>query len=815
MWFSKYMVLYLAFAFTCAVSAQKSLDQINTFTVKMQKYPGFFTFYWDAKEGKIWLEVERWEEEFLYVNALRQGIGSNDIGLDRGQLGNSRIVYFKRSGPRVLLIQPNYRYRADSNDPAERLAVQQSFASSVLGGFVIKAESGERVLIDFTDFLLYDAHDITGRLFEMKEGEFTVDPARSAVSLEATKNFPLNSEFEVLLTYSAKKPGKEVGQVTPTPSVISINQHHSFIRLPDNGYEMRQFNPRAGYFGIEFSDFATPFNQTYFKRYIARHQLIKKDPGAMVSETVEPIVYYVDRGAPEPIRTALIEGASWWSQAFESAGFKNAFRVEILPEDADPLDIRYNVIQWVHRSTRGWSYGDAVIDPRTGEIIKGHVSIGSLRVRQDYLIAEGLLAPYTDKDASTVELESFALARLRQLAAHEVGHTLGLMHNYAASTKNRASVMDYPHPLILRDKSGKVDLSAAYTNTIGIWDKIAIEYGYRQFAPHEDADSALMTILQKADSLQLLFLSDADARPQSSAHPDAHLWDNGDNPVAELKRIIDLRAWLLKQLSEKSVRQNEPLATLEERLVPLYLLHRYQVEAAAKVLGGLSYTYALRGIYTEETAFLDPSLQRSALLTMLETIQPDFLQIPDYILSIIPPRPPGFPRGRELFASRTGLTFDPLYAAETSAAHTIRLMLNPQRAARLIEYYARDNQNPSLEEVISTILSRSWYLKPSIGAAAVYQQIVNQLVLNQLFNLVVYSETNPIVHATAYDQIQKLKGYIEEQQEEVDEENWRVFYHYALFQIDLFSRAPGKYDIPGILTMPDGPPIGNECLSFY
>ncbi|HEX4544144.1 MAG TPA: DUF5117 domain-containing protein, partial [Candidatus Acidoferrum sp.] len=401
-------------------------------TAGMQKLPGYFNLYWDAKLGKLWLEIDKWSTEFLYQSGLPAGIGSNDIGLDRGQLGATRIVRFERIGPKVLLIQENLDYRAVSTDPDERRAVHDSFAESALSGFSVAAEEKDDALVDASEFFLRDAHHVPEALRRAKQGTYHLDGSRCAIYLAQTKNFPLNTEVEATLTFAGEEPGSWVREVTPSPESITVREHHSFVQLPPLGYKPRAYDPRGSFFGISYMDYATPISEPIRKRFIARHRLEKKDPKTAMSEPVQPIVYYLDRGAPEPIRSALLEGARWWNQAFEAAGYKNAFRVELLPEGADLMDLRYNVIQWVHRATRGWSYGAAVIDPRTGEIIKGHVTLGSLRVRQDYLIAEALLAPYEKGKPVSPKMQQMALARLRQLAAHEVGHTLGLEHNYSA-----------------------------------------------------------------------------------------------------------------------------------------------------------------------------------------------------------------------------------------------------------------------------------------------------------------------------------------------------------------------------------------------
>ena len=551
-------------------------------TAGIEKLPGYFNLYWDAKQGKLWLEVDKWGTEFLYQSGLPAGIGSNDIGLDRGQLGATRMVRFDRSGPKVLLVQENLEYRALSQDPDERRAVRDSFAESALWGFTAAAEEKDRALVDATDFFLRDAHHVPEALRRTKQGAYRLDLSRSAIYLPRTKNFPLNTEVEATLTFTGEEPGPWVRQVTPSPEAITVREHHSFVQLPPPGYKPREYDARASFFGIQYLDYATPIGEPIVKRFIARHRLEKKEPKEAMSEPVEPIVYYLDRGAPEPIRSALLEGGRWWNQAFEAAGYKNAFRVELLPEGADMMDLRYNVIQWVHRATRGWSYGAGVIDPRTGEIIKGQVTLGSLRVRQDYLIAEALLAPYEKGKPVSPKIEQMALARLRQLAAHEVGHTLGLEHNYSASTVNRSSVMDYPPPYVKLDAGGVPDLSDAYAMGIGEWDKVSIAYGYQDFPPGVDEHAALDKILKDAFARGLRFLTDQDARPAGSSSSLAHLWDSGTNAVDELRRLLEVRVAALKRFGENNLREGAPMATLEDVLVPLYLMHRYRWKRQAK-----------------------------------------------------------------------------------------------------------------------------------------------------------------------------------------------------------------------------------------
>ncbi|MCX2740345.1 zinc-dependent metalloprotease [Pontibacter anaerobius] len=790
---------------TAGVAMAQKLPGIASKTAGMQKYPGYFTFYYDDAAGKLWLEIDKLNQEFLYVNSLPSGLGSNDIGLDRGQLGGQRVVYFEKIGPKVMLVQPNLDYRAITENKNESRAVEESFAKSILWGFKAEAEDADKVLVDATDFLLRDAHDVTGSIKRSKQGNYKLDASRSAIYLPRTKNFPQNTEFEATLTFTGgEDAGRFVREVAPDIQALTLRQHHSFIQLPDNKYKPRVADPRAGYFGISYFDYATPVDESIDKRFIARHRLQKKDPSAKVSEAVKPIVYYVDNGAPEPIRTALLEGARWWNHAFEAAGYKDAFRVEVLPDGADPMDIRYNMIQWVHRSTRGWSYGASVIDPRTGEIIKGHVSLGSLRVRQDYLIAEGLLAPYEDGKPVNKAMMDMALARIRQLSAHELGHTLGIMHNYAAN--NNASVMDYPHPQVKLDRTGNIDLSAAYGTSIGAWDKAAIAYGYQDFPAGTNEQKALDEILAKGRTQGLSFISDRDARSPGGAHPTAHLWDNGANATEELLNVLRVREKAIQNLSEKNIKPGAAMSTLEDVLVPIYNFHRYQTEAVAKLIGGINYTYAVRGDGQLITEVLNKREQQQALEAMLKTLSPEVLTLPEQIIQLIPPRAPGLPNSRELFAKRTGLTFDPLAAAEASADFTLSFLLHPERASRLVELGARSN-SLSLQDVTEQLVQNTWKSRREKGLQEQVQLQTEQVVLTHLKALAHNENTSYQARAVATATLEDLKKYI---QSRLRSNKQGTYHAHLTFALERLNRPVSEEVQPSkTLDLPPGSPIGS------
>ena len=723
-------LLVLGFSSLLAIAAagralpakeSSAVPTVREKTAGMKHLDGLIPLDWDAKSGRLYIEIPRIDAEgrsgdFLYATSLPFGTGSNDLGLDRGQVSEGRIVHFERRGPKVLLVQPNLAFRSSSSDKDEQLAVRQSFAESVLWGFTIAAESDDGpVLVDATDFFLHDAHGVADTLTRLKQGTYKVDTTRSAIALDNTKAFPKNTEVEAELTFVTDAPptGEFVSDVTPDPHAMTVRERTSFIELPGPGFVPRRFVPRAGFFPQRYRDYTVPLGEPLDQLFLVRHRLVKQDAKCATGcKAVTPIQYYVDRGAPEPVRKALLEGARWWDDAFQAAGWaKGTFQVDLLPEGADPMDVRYNIIQWVHRYTRGWSYGAVIADPRTGEIIKGNVTLGSLRARQDYLIAEALLSPYAEgKLPADDPMLKMALARIRQLAAHETGHTLGLEHNFAASTvKQGDSVMDYPHPLITLDSSGHIDTSHAYANGIGDWDKVAIDYGYREFPVGTSSDAqsaALAKILSDADGVGQVFITDEAARPFGSAHPRAHLWDNGDDPAAELDRVLTVRDAALKNFGENAIKLGTPMAELEKTLVPLYLYHRYQTEAAIKEIAGLDYRYNQRGDGLPNPTVVDPKEQKKALQAVLKTLAPETLTLPESILKLLPPVPPGYPRMKESFPAHTGVTFDPVAAAESAADMTLKVLLNPERASRIIEYHMRVPGSTSLREMMEAISAK-------------------------------------------------------------------------------------------------------------
>ncbi len=816
------LLLFLVPASTAAQDSGGGLPSIEEKTASMREIDGFVPMYWEASSGKLWLEISRWDTDMLHMTGLASGLGSNDIGLDRGALAGSRLVRFQRVGPKVLMVQPNLGFRASSPNAREVQAVTDAFAPSTLWGFTAGAETDGRVLVDATDFVVRDMNNWAQRL---RPGTYRFDASRSAVHLPMTMGFPENTEIEASLTF-VRQPGgagggfggfgggggggafEGVGNVASTGEAATIRLHHSFVQLPELGeYTPRAFDPRAGFGAMSYADYSAPLGEDMRQRFIRRHRIEKRDPSAAMSEPVEPIVYYLDPGAPEPIRTALLEGGRWWNQAFEAAGFRDGFQVEMLPEGVSSHDVRYNVINWVHRSTRGWSTGGSVTDPRTGEILKGVVTLGSLRWRQDYLIAEGLLSPYANGDEAPEDIAAWALARIRQLSAHEVGHTLGLGHNYYDSEGGRISVMDYPHPLVTLGDDGRLDYSEVYDVDIGEWDKVAITYGYSDFPSGTDEGAELQRILDEAWDEDIIYFTNQDI----GIHARADQWSNGVDAAAELDRMMEVRRHALDRFGEAAIRAGRPIVTVEEALVPLYMHHRYQVDAAASMLGGLEYIYAVRGDGRTPMRRVSGDAQRAALDALAATLRPAELAIPAGVLDLLPPRPPGFGRSRETFPRYTGPAFDAVTPAVVAADHTVSQVLEPARAARLVQQHALDPQLPGLGETLTTLVDA---VRPAANETLYHTELRLAAYRVLVDRIMALADRAPMPHVRALA-TRKLVDLRAEMAANPPPERDAAFVQLVDRDIERFLDKPAApYEMPGTPAAPPGAPIGEPAMDW-
>jgi hypothetical protein len=810
----RYALHAAAFIATLASSALAQQAPTRTYvqqTAGLDRHDGFIPFYYDEHSGKLLFEIRRIDRDFLYLYSLSTGLGSNERGLDRGTTGDQAVVTFQRFGPRLFLVRRNTHFRA-TRDTVEARAVAESFASSVLASFPILAEENGKILIDASDFVIQDVFGVRSSLQRSQEGTFSLDRNRSAIYAPSTKAFPKNTEVEVLLTFESDAPGREVARHTPDPRALTLREHHSFVELPDDNYKPRVFDPRVGVFPLTFYDFSQPLNRPPLVRWIARWRLEKKDPAATISEPVKPIVYYLDRGIPEPYRTAFRQGASWWNTTFEAAGFRNAIRVEDLPDNVDAMDARYNVIQWVHRSEPGFSVGQSFIDPRTGEIIKAALKMDAYRSITDYNVFAGM-EPALDDAAQDwitsldpkVNGTEFAMSRRRQHLAHEMGHTLGFAHNYIAHTYGRASVMDYPGPLVSLRKDGTIDVSQAYRAGTGSYDTLAVRYAYTQYASPAEERVGLSALVRNALAGGVAFLTDADA--DAGVTPEITRWLNGDDAVKELVRETTVRDVLLTKFGDNVIATGDPMWMLNERLVPVYLHHRWAIEAAIKAVGGMNYTFALRGDAQTPTSIVDPAKQRQALSALLATIQPKELAIPERILAKLPPSPYGF-SGGWLFNSPAGIVFDPLAAAGALSGYVADGLLQPERVERMIAFHARNPAVPSADEVMGAMIESVY---SNAKAATPYESALRRAARRSVVDALLGLSTNPRAtadaRAVAEDRLNRLAIRLAAQNAP-DSEDRAANAAVVRDARNWLDRRIAPPKTTGVIQLPPGTPIG-------
>jgi hypothetical protein len=735
-------VLILGFAFLGAALAQ---DEASSFQDKIADYEhkaGFIDLYIDHEGGDIYAALPKPDADgismrFIYATGLTGGLGSNPIGLDRGNASSGVIVRFRKVGDRIIAEQENWRYRASADNPLEQLAVTQSFASSFLWSTEIVAikEDGQ-MLFDLSGFLTRDQFGIANSLAHGEgAASYNLVSDLSYPDTKAALAFPDNVEFDAYLTFASSQPNAQTYATAPDARQITLIQHHSFVRLPDDGYQTRKFDQRTANIGMGFYDYSSNLAEPIVQRLSRRFRLERIDPDATYGPVKNPIVFYVDSGAPEPIRTALIEGASWWAEGFEAAGFEDAYRVEVLPDHAHPLDVRYNVINWVHRQTRGWSYGGSVSDPRTGEILKANVILGSQRVRQDRMIFEGLAGVSATGTGRADDPVEISLARIRQLAAHEVGHTLGFAHNFAASSNNRASVMDYPAPYVRPKEGGGLDFSQAYGVGLGAWDIFTVKWLYSQFPGTVNEDQALDDMVAAVTDQGLRFIADQHGRFVGSAHPYGSVWDNGEDAVETLLETLEVRRIALANFGLDRLAYARPTSDLNAVIVPIYLYHRYQVAAAAKFIGGLDFSYSVNGKTPIAANPVSPQDQQRALSALLRTLDPVELDLPDKLLNSLTPGDVGYAGGGqalEVFPSRTGAVFDLSAAAAISVDLSLDALLAPERLERIAAYEQRSINAFALDSLLTqideTVFSRSDEPRHQLLARVIQSRFIESLI---------------------------------------------------------------------------------------
>lgn len=715
----------------------------------------------DADRNKVLLEIpaDRLNKDFLLQSVLATGLGG--LSLDRGQLGGSVVARFERHGKRVLMMRNNWSIRATGANADEKRAADEGFATSVLASFPIESESGGTAVVDATGYFLSDTYGIAESIRRGQQGTARIDQARSWVDGNRTKAFPKNTEIHSVLTFAVDNAGATLRRSAPDPSAVTLEVHHSLVDLPNSvGFLPRNGDSRSGVNGPSFYDFGQSYDGTYRGSIAGRWRLTPKDPVAyqngQLTEPITPIVYYLDPGIPAEYREALREGGNWWNKVFEAAGFKNAFSVRDLPAGVDPMDARYSMLYWVHRTGPGPSVGPSFSDPRTGEIIRTVVRIDAWRSLIDYNIYAGLI-PAAGPNGLSVSVEQFAMARRRQHAAHEIGHTLGFPHNYIASSQGRTSVMDYPFPLINLNSKGEIDLSQAYSPGAGAWDTLTVRYGYTWFPSDAAEKAGLEKIIQDGIKKNVRFVADQHSDANGSI-PDATRWVEGKDAFDALDRTSKVRRVLIDKFDERAVKAGEPMYLLNMRFAHVYLHHRYSLEGVVKYIGGMDFAYAMRGDGQTPTKILPAADQRKGLTMALNALEPAALAVPERVISLIPPVPVGGDASMA-WLGYSGTAFDQISLAGGLATEVLEGIFDADRLGRLVLFNARNSANPSVDEVTRTVVDRTWGAAPSANAGdQALRRTVQAVVVNTLLDRAGDTNALPEVRAVLEMHLSAIKA---------------------------------------------------------
>jgi hypothetical protein len=821
--YSRLLVLALVCAAQCGTSqtAPPSAERV-TLSVRvagLARHDGFLPYFWDEKKGEILFELSptALAREFLYFTATGSGIGSTNIFADRSSFSGAALCRFRRVGTRVLVIQENTNFRAEAGSPDLKRSVEASFPTSVLAALPIEAEDNGSLLVNANSLLIRDVADLTAQLKQRarnvggrlvrEEGSgasWRLDEARSVIDLDHTGSFPLNTEVEALLTFTTDA-ASNFNQ--PAAHTLSVREHHSFAALPAPDYQTREQDPRVGFSSDSFQDFSQPFDRPLTRCVIHRWRLEKKDPNASLSEPVKPIVLYLDRAIPEPVRSAARRGALWWNDAFEQAGFKNALRVEDLPEGADPLDVRYSTIQWTNRSGRGWSVGMSHSDPRTGEIIHAVVQLDSHRMRTANNYWESIFPPGREAEPALdlfaalddldpqLSAEQVMSNRLALLTCHEVGHILGLDHNFVASTYGRGSVMDYFAPRVRIRPDGSADLSDAYMQGVGSYDRFAIEWGYSQGKPgntSEQERARLDAAVKGSIAKGIVWGNYADPRWNS--------YDDGPDPVSWLKDVLPVRDALLAHYGPQLLRPGEPNSMLASRLPLVYMFHRYALGAAINVIASAKVPLSLAGDGQAPLSVWPVESQKEALRLVLQALDPAKLDLPPALWKVLAPVE-NREDDPERFTSSAGYLFSPQDGARAMAGIVVGGLLDRERTQRLAVLSHEDASQLSPSDVVSSLIDAGFSGTAHSQAEQDLAAVVQTEIGERLMILAADAEATPEVRASA------LAG-VRDVQREIKDRGQNPVLQQLDHEITLFLLDPHQ-NVPKTKSAgaPPGPPV--------